>query len=204
MRKGEFPTLHPNLLGDLVISVETLSANQTGSASTKMEMIILLMVHGVLHLIGYEHEGTKKGAREMVLKQKELFQQVIKTEQVYAKPMDVEEAVMQLELARSEMSYTDQRPAEYVSSVLAGAIAEGYTGPVFIQGDHFQVQAKNYAANPDKELEAIRNLIREAIEAGFYNIDIDASTLVKIDRTDLKEQPGDQRSGYGRTDPLYP
>jgi len=36
-------------------------------------MVILLMVHGVLHLIGYEHEGTKKGAREMTLKQKELF-----------------------------------------------------------------------------------------------------------------------------------
>jgi ssRNA-specific RNase YbeY (16S rRNA maturation enzyme) len=41
--------------------------------------MILLMVHGVLHLIGYEHEGTKKGAREMSRKQKELFQQVKKT-----------------------------------------------------------------------------------------------------------------------------
>jgi len=38
-----------------------------------MEMVILLMIHGVLHLIGYEHEGTKKGAREMSVKQKELF-----------------------------------------------------------------------------------------------------------------------------------
>jgi ssRNA-specific RNase YbeY (16S rRNA maturation enzyme) len=37
------------------------------------------MVHGVLHLIGYEHEGTRRGAREMAAKQKELFQQVIKT-----------------------------------------------------------------------------------------------------------------------------
>jgi len=37
-------------------------------------MIILLMVHGILHLIGYDHEGTKKGAREMAIKQKELFQ----------------------------------------------------------------------------------------------------------------------------------
>jgi ssRNA-specific RNase YbeY (16S rRNA maturation enzyme) len=43
-----------------------------------MEMIILLMIHGILHLIGHEHEGTRKGAREMALKQKELFQKVIK------------------------------------------------------------------------------------------------------------------------------
>jgi ssRNA-specific RNase YbeY (16S rRNA maturation enzyme) len=32
------------------------------------------MIHGILHLVGYEHEGTRKGAREMALKQKELFQ----------------------------------------------------------------------------------------------------------------------------------
>jgi len=37
-------------------------------------MVTLLMVHGILHLTGYEHEGTRKGAREMALKQKELFQ----------------------------------------------------------------------------------------------------------------------------------
>ena len=39
-------------------------------------MIILLMVHGVLHLIGYEHEGTKRGAQEMAVRQRELFQRV--------------------------------------------------------------------------------------------------------------------------------
>jgi ssRNA-specific RNase YbeY (16S rRNA maturation enzyme) len=41
-----------------------------------MGMIILLMVHGVLHLMGYEHEGTKKGAQEMAIKQKELFHMI--------------------------------------------------------------------------------------------------------------------------------
>jgi probable rRNA maturation factor len=78
MRKGEFPTLHPHLLGDLVISVETAERQSNRFGLDEMEMVILLMVHGVLHLIGYEHEGTKKGAREMTLKQRELFQQVIK------------------------------------------------------------------------------------------------------------------------------
>jgi probable rRNA maturation factor len=79
MRKGEFSTLHPHLLGDLVISVETAKRQSNRFGLDEMEMVILLMVHGVLHLIGYEHEGTKKGAREMTLKQKELFQQVMKT-----------------------------------------------------------------------------------------------------------------------------
>lgn len=78
MREGEFSTLHPHLLGDLVISVETAKRQSNRFGLNDMEMVILLMVHGVLHLIGYEHEGTKKGAREMTLKQKELFDCVIK------------------------------------------------------------------------------------------------------------------------------
>ena len=84
------------------------------------------------------------------------------------------------EIARSEIGYTEQRPAEYVTAVLGAAIANGYKGPVFIQGDHFQVNAKKYADSPDGELGAIRELIAEAIDAGFYNIDIDSSTLVDL------------------------
>ncbi|MGQ9801547.1 MAG: class II fructose-bisphosphate aldolase [Candidatus Saccharicenans sp.] len=92
------------------------------------------------------------------------------------------------EIARSEISYTDQRPAEYVSSILAAAIKEGYRGPVFIQGDHFQVSARKFKQDPDSEIKAIKDLIEEAIAAGFFNIDIDTSTLVDISRTDLDEQ----------------
>src|SRR3989344_9343645 len=45
---------------------------------------------------------------------------------------------MIFEIARSEMGYTEQRPDEYAIAVLSAAIKEGYKGPVFIQGDHFQ------------------------------------------------------------------
>jgi fructose/tagatose bisphosphate aldolase len=103
-----------------------------------------------------------------------------------AKSMDAGAII--LEIARSEMGYTDQRPAEYVTSVLAAAISEGYTGPVFIQGDHFQVSAKRHAADPESELQAVRDLIKEAIEAGFYNIDIDTSTLVDLSKTSIEDQ----------------
>jgi fructose/tagatose bisphosphate aldolase len=92
------------------------------------------------------------------------------------------------EIARSEMGYTDQRPAEYVTNVLAAAVVEGYTGPVFIQGDHFQISAKRFASDPETEMATVRDLIKEAIAAGFYNIDIDTSTLVDLSKATNEEQ----------------
>ena len=92
------------------------------------------------------------------------------------------------EIAKSEIGYTFQRPSEYATVVLAAAIKEGYKGPVFIQGDHFQFNAKKYNENPEKELQAIQDLTKEAIEAGFYNIDIDPSTLVDYSKPTVKEQ----------------
>jgi len=92
------------------------------------------------------------------------------------------------EIARSEIGYTDQAPIEYASMVLAAAIRERYSGPVFIQGDHFQVNAAKFKENPDKEIEGLKSLIVDAIGSGFYNIDIDSSTLVDLSKPDLKEQ----------------
>ena len=92
------------------------------------------------------------------------------------------------EIARSEISYTNQRPAEYTFVVLAAALREGWTGPVFLQGDHFQVNAKKYATGPEAELQAVRDLTAEAIHAGFFNIDVDTSTLVDLSRDGLEAQ----------------
>ena len=92
------------------------------------------------------------------------------------------------EIARSEVGYTGQRPGEYAACVLAAAVKEGFKGPVFIQGDHFQVNAGKYASEPEKELNAIKDLTREAVDAGFFNIDIDASTIVDLGRPTLEEQ----------------
>jgi fructose/tagatose bisphosphate aldolase len=92
------------------------------------------------------------------------------------------------EIARSEIGYTAQRPIEYAGVCLAAATKEEWKGPVFLQGDHFQVNAKNYRQNPQEELAQVRDLIREAIAAGFYNIDIDSSTLVDLSKKGLKEQ----------------
>ncbi len=64
--------------------------------------------------------------------------------------------------------------------MLAAAIKEGWSGPVFIQGDHYQASQKAWASNPQAEIDAVRDLSIEAIEAGYGNIDIDASTLVDL------------------------
>ncbi len=100
-----------------------------------------------------------------------------------------------LEIARSEIAYTDQRPAEYVAVLLAAALREGHTLPLFIQGDHCQVNQKKYQADPAGEVGEVKNLIAEEIGAGFYNIDVDTSTLVELSHPTLAEQ---QRLNYER------
>ncbi len=108
-----------------------------------------------------------------------------------AKQMDAGAFI--LEIARSEIAYTDQRPAEYVAVLIAAALREGYRGPLFIQGDHFQVNHKKYAADPVAEVGNVKKLADEAIAAGFYNIDVDTSTLVDLSHATLVEQ---QRKNY--------
>ena len=95
-----------------------------------------------------------------------------------------------LELARSEQTYTYQRVFEYAPNVLAGAIAAGWRGPVFIQGDHYQFNAKKYAADPETTTEEIRKACRDAVAAGYLNIDIDSSTLVDLSQptVDLEQK----------------
>jgi probable rRNA maturation factor len=73
MREGEFAEVSPTLLGDVVISAET--ARQEGDASGIgwEERFSQLLVHGILHLLGYDHEKTKREALRMEKKSKELL-----------------------------------------------------------------------------------------------------------------------------------
>ena len=95
---------------------------------------------------------------------------------------------MIFEISRGEMSYTNQTPEEYGTAVIAAAIKEGYFHPLFIQGDHFQVKASLFAKKPEAAIQEIKDLIVEAIPAGFWNIDIDTSTLVDLHQADLVAQ----------------
>jgi fructose/tagatose bisphosphate aldolase len=108
--------------------------------------------------------------------------------QAFAAALERDAGTVIFEIAKSEMAYTDQRPAEYTAVVLAAAMREGWRTPVFLQGDHFQFNATKWAADPGPELEGIKDLAREAIGAGFFNIDIDSSTLVDLDQPTVPEQ----------------
>jgi fructose/tagatose bisphosphate aldolase len=99
------------------------------------------------------------------------------------------------EIARSEQTYTFQYPIDFSTSVLAGAIAAGWRAPVFIQGDHYQFNAKKYAADPEAMTEEIRRACRLAIDAGYRNIDIDSSTLVDLSKPTVEDQ---QHENYRR------
>lgn len=116
-------------------------------------------------------------------------------EAVYRTSAALDSSAVILELARSEQEYTYQRPGEYITSVLAGAIAAGWKGPVFVQGDHYQFNAKKYAADPDAVTEALRKATIDALAVGYGNIDIDSSTLVDLSEPDVDLQ---QRVNYTR------
>ena len=100
-----------------------------------------------------------------------------------------------LEIARSEQTYTFQRPIDFATASLAGAVAAGWQGPVFLQGDHYQFNAKKYAADPEAMTEEIRRACRLAVDAGYRNIDIDSSTLVDLSKATLDES---QHENYRR------
>ncbi|MCY4082701.1 MAG: class II fructose-bisphosphate aldolase [Caldilineaceae bacterium] len=100
------------------------------------------------------------------------------------------------EIARSEMGYTFQEPAEFSAVLIAAAIKEGYRGPIFIQGDHFQVDGKKYGSDPEGALNEVKALAKKAVAAGYWNIDIDTSTLVTLEPPSLDEQ---QRENYLRS-----
>ncbi len=77
MKEGEFPTLHPDLLGDVVISAETAQRESSRFGLKDEEMVLFLIIHGILHLVGYDHERGAKEAREMTRKQKELLRLMV-------------------------------------------------------------------------------------------------------------------------------
>jgi len=100
--------------------------------------------------------------------------------QAFAAALERDAGAIIFEIAKSEMAYTDQRPAEYAAVILAAAIRSGWVGPVFLQGDHFQFNATKWAADPGAEMSGLKQLTSEAVAAGFCNIDVDSSTLVDL------------------------
>lgn len=92
------------------------------------------------------------------------------------------------EQAVGEALYAQQPPLEYAAAVLAAALREGHVGPVFLQADHDQINAKAYLADPKAEIRKLENIMREQVAAGMYSIDIDASTVVDLSLPTVEDQ----------------
>jgi fructose/tagatose bisphosphate aldolase len=107
---------------------------------------------------------------------------------IFRSANEVNSGAFIFEIAKSEIGYTYQRPQEYTAMILLAAIREGYRGPVFIQGDHFQLNPQRYLNDRNTELDSLKKLIVEAINAGYYNIDIDSSTLVDLSQENVDHQ----------------
>ena len=74
MTEGEFGNINPQILGDIVISVETASREALISHIDLMDELEFLVIHGLLHLLGYNHENTSvEKAMEMNGRERELF-----------------------------------------------------------------------------------------------------------------------------------
>ncbi len=74
MREGEFSDINPQLLGDIILSVETAHRDAAAERIDFMDEVEFLIIHGLLHLLGYEHENTTaKEARRMKVRERELF-----------------------------------------------------------------------------------------------------------------------------------
>jgi probable rRNA maturation factor len=73
MREGDFGGIHPELLGDVIISAETARREAEAAGMTADARITELLVHGVLHLFGYDHETPTADAAAMEAKSAELL-----------------------------------------------------------------------------------------------------------------------------------
>jgi probable rRNA maturation factor len=76
-KEESFPNFHPHILGDIVISVETAQRQASKRKCTVYEEVARLLIHGVLHLLGYDHERSAKEKRAMQRKEKMLFQRIM-------------------------------------------------------------------------------------------------------------------------------
>jgi probable rRNA maturation factor len=74
MSEGEFGAVNPQLLGDIVLSAETAARDAAAGGIDLMDEVEFLLIHGLLHLLGYEHENTtSEESKEMNTRERELF-----------------------------------------------------------------------------------------------------------------------------------
>ncbi len=179
---------------DALVETSAFAASEPAREAARRDIVSLARSHGVYPASIYglyeaAGRGLYHGVSVPAINIRGITYRVARA--VFRAALAINAGAFTFEIARSEIVYTGQRPAEYAASVLAAALREGFRGPVFLQGDHYQVKPADFRRDPRAEIDDIKALIKESIATGFYNIDIDASTLVDIYRPTLAEQQED-------------
>lgn len=73
MLEGEGPPLSSHLLGDVVVSLDAVSKESEASGMPREERLALLLIHGILHLLGYDHVESQEQARRMDQEEKRIL-----------------------------------------------------------------------------------------------------------------------------------
>lgn len=77
LQEGEYGNINPRMLGDVIISVETAQRDAASGNLTNKQELDFLLIHGILHLTGYNHENTtEKEVKRMEQKEKEIFNKI--------------------------------------------------------------------------------------------------------------------------------
>jgi probable rRNA maturation factor len=76
MREGDGADVHPDVLGDVVISLDTAARQAAARGAAPADEVRVLLTHGVLHLLGYDHERSPAEARRMFARQRQLLRQL--------------------------------------------------------------------------------------------------------------------------------
>ena len=73
MHTGQFSNIQPELLGDVVISIETAAYESVIAGISTEKRLSQLLIHGILHLLGYDHERTGQKAKIMEQKSDDIL-----------------------------------------------------------------------------------------------------------------------------------
>jgi probable rRNA maturation factor len=73
MREGDFSQINPDVLGDVVISADTCAREAEGAGISTQDRLDQLLIHGILHLLGYDHVHSESESRVMEAKSNELL-----------------------------------------------------------------------------------------------------------------------------------
>lgn len=77
MQEGEMAGVPTDLLGDVVISADTAARDAAEAGAPLESEVYFLLLHGILHLLGYDHErGTEAEAEQMEARERELFARI--------------------------------------------------------------------------------------------------------------------------------